>query len=106
MPSTYERSDTMLTFMLYCDMSKIKASSNDITTILKEFSDSYIQLNDCVWFFKYPDGYNGSPLHKEEFLFYEYFEQLTDNESTIMICRMNDVFYDFPDTISHFLEQD
>ncbi len=97
----------MLTFLLYCDLSTMNCTSYDINVELKKISGSYVQVNDSLWFFKYPDSFDGNPLPKDEHLFYDHFEKFTNENSVIFIeVLRNDHYYNLPDEVSSFLESD
>lgn len=97
----------MLTFLLYCDLSTMNCTSYDINVELEKISGSYVQVNDSLWFFKYPDGFDGNPLPKDEHLFYDHFEKFTNENSVIFIEFLrNDHYYNLPDEVSSFLESD
>lgn len=94
-------------FSLYCDLSTMKCTANEICATLESFAESYSQVNNSLWFFKYTDGFDGNPLPKEEHLFYDYFEKFTDKNSTIFIEKLrDDHYYLLPDANHRFLEQD
>lgn len=93
-------------FLLYCDLSTLKCTSDEINVTLNSFTESYSQVNDSLWFFKY-DAKTFNPLPKEEYIFYEYFEQFITENSIIFIEKLrNDYYYQLPDTNHDFLQQD
>ncbi len=95
----------MQIFLLYCDLSTLKCTSDEINATLNSFTESYSQVNDSLWFFKYDKNF--SPLPKEEYIFYEYFEQFVTENSIIFIEKLhNGHFYQLPDISHSFLEQD
>ena len=97
----------MLTFLLYCDLSTMTCTSYDINAELKKISRSHVQVNDSLWFFKYPDDFDGNLLPKDEQLFYDHFEKFTNENSIIFIeVLRNDHYYNLPDEVSSFLESD
>lgn len=94
-------------FLLYCDLSTMKCTADEISATLETFAESYSQVNNSFWFFKYDVESDLNPLPKEEHLFYDYFEQFTDENSTVFIEKLrNDHYYQLPDANHHFLEQD
>jgi hypothetical protein len=85
----------------------MNCTSYDINVELKKISGSYVQVNDSLWFFKYPDSFDGNPLPKDEHLFYDHFEKFTNENSVIFIeVLRNDHYYNLPDEVSSFLESD
>ena len=97
----------MLIFLLYCDLPTMNCSADEICKELSSFSSGYIQVNSSLWFFKYPDGFDGNPLPKDEHLFYDHFEKFTNEESNIFIeILRNDHYYLLPEEVHRFLEQD
>lgn len=94
-------------FLLYCDLSTMKCTADEICTILKTFAKSYSQVNISLWFFKYDVANDLDPLPKEEHLFYDYFQEFCNENSIIFIeILRNDHYYQLPETIHYFLEQD
>ena len=74
---------------------------------LKKISRSHVQVNDSLWFFKYPDDFDGNLLPKDEQLFYDHFEKFTNENSIIFIeVLRNDHYYNLPNEVSSFLESD
>ena len=97
----------MKTFLLYCDLSTMLCTADEINEALNSFASSFLQVNDSLWFFKYDAEHDFNSLPKEEHLFYDYFEQFTDENSVIFIQRLNnDYFYQLPDEIHDFLSRD
>lgn len=97
----------MLNFLLYCDLSTMSCTVEDINAELQKFSDDYAQVNDSLWFFKYPDGYDGNPLPKDEHLFYDHFRKFTNGHSIIFIEILHRNHYCIlPDKVYSFLESD
>lgn len=97
----------MLRFLLYCDLSTMNCTVNDINVELQKFTNGYAQVNDSLWFFKYPDGFDGNPLPKDEHLFYDHFEKFTNDSSIIFIeILRRDHYYNLPDEVHSFLESD
>ena len=94
----------MLRFALYCDLSTMSCTAQDINKELSAFADSYVQVTDSLWLFRYPDGFDGNPLPKEEHLFYDHFEKFTGEDGIIFleILRNND-YYNLPDSAHQFL---
>ena len=94
----------MLRFALYCDLSTMYCTAQDINDELSKFAKSYVQANNSLWFFRYPSGFDGNPLPKDEHLFYDHFEKFTDEESIIFIeILRDDHFYNLPDSVHQFL---
>lgn len=99
--------ENILRFMLYCDLSTMRCTASDINTELASFADSYVKVNDALWFFKYPNRFDGSFLSKDEFLFNKYFEKFTDEESIIFLSVLDDRnYYNLPDIVCDFLSSD
>lgn len=97
----------MLKFLLYCDLSTMKCTVADIEKELSRFASSFVKVNNSLWFFKYPNSYDGSPLPKEEHLFLDYFDKFTHDDSIIYMEKISDNYYfNLPDDICGFLEQD
>lgn len=97
----------MLNFLLYCDLSTMNCTADDINAELQEFSNGYAQANNSLWFFKYPDGFDGSPLPKDEHLFYDHFQKFANDDSIIFIeILRRDHYYVLPDKVHSFLESD
>lgn len=97
----------MLNFLLYCDLSTMSCTAHDINAELQKFSKGYVQVNDSLWFFKYPDGFDGNPLPKDEHLFYDHFQKFTNDESTIFIEILhNNHYYFLPEEAHSFLALD
>jgi hypothetical protein len=97
----------MKTFLLYCDLSTMLCTADEINEALNSFASSFLQVNDSLWFFKYDAEHDFDPLPKEEHLFYDYFEQFTTEDSIIFIELLNDdYFYQLPEEIHDFLSQD
>lgn len=97
----------MQKFILYCDLSTMNCSADDICKQLKMFTMGYVQANNSLWFFKYDDERDFDPLPNDEHLFYDHFEQFTNEESIIFIeILRRDHFYNLPDDVHNFLEQD
>lgn len=99
----------MLKFLLYCDLPTMNCTAQDINQELSEFADSYVQVNDGLWFFKYPDTYTGSFLAKGEQLFYDHFEKFTDDSSIMFLSKfdLDDCHYRIlPDAVDRFLDSD
>lgn len=93
-------------FLLYCDLSTMKCTADEINSTLENFARSYSQVNNSLWFFKYNEETDLNPLPKEEHLFYDYFEKFTNENSIIFIEKLrNDHFYQLPETSHRFLEQ-
>jgi len=82
----------------------MSCSASDINLELAAFAVSYVQVSDSLWFFKYPDGYDGNPLPKAEHLFYDHFEKFTDESSVIFLTTLSDsYYYNLPDAANKFL---
>lgn len=97
----------METFLLYCDLSTMKCTVDDINNTLQGFSDCFIQVNNSLWFFRYDIKRDVNPLPKEENIFYKHFEKFTSKESIFFIeILSNKYFYEFPDTVHNWLQQD
>lgn len=97
----------MTTFLLYCDLATMNCTAGNINETLASFADSFSQVNDSLWFFKYDVHLSDSPLPKEEVLFYDFFEKFTDENSIIFIEKLHDThFYQLPDETHDFLSQD
>ena len=97
----------MKNFLLYCDLSTMKCTSDEINSVLESFAESYSQVNNSLWFFKYTDGFDGNPFSKEVHLFYDYFEQFVTENSIIFIEKLRDNhYYQLPDANHDFLQQD
>lgn len=97
----------MLTFLLYCDLPTMNCNVEDINQKLSSFASSYIQVNDSLWFFKYPNEFDGSFLPKEEHLFYEYFDNFVNADSIIFINRLSERhYYVLPKEVARFLDED
>ena len=97
----------MKNFLLYCDLSTLKCTSDEINVVLDSFSESYSQVNDSLWFFKYDIKNYFSQLPKEEYIFQHYFEQFITENSIIFIEKLHDnYYYQLPDTNHDFLQQD
>lgn len=94
----------VLDFLLYCDLSTMSCTTADINLELYDFAKSFVQINDSLWLFKYPSGFNGSPLQKPNYLFLEYFEKFTNDDSVIFIQQLdgND-YYSLPDEACEFI---
>lgn len=96
--------EDMLNFLLYCDLSTMNCSASDINTELSDFANSYVQVNNSLWFFKYPDGFDGNPLPKDEHLFYDHFEKFTDEDSVIFLAILDkNHYYNLPENVVQFL---
>ncbi len=96
----------MQKFILYCDLSTMNCTSNDICKELEKFTMGYAQVNNSLWFFKYDNESDLDPLPNDEHLFYDHFEQFTNEESIIFIeILRNDHYYNLPDDVHNFLEQ-
>lgn len=100
----------MLKLMLYCDLSTMKCTSDDINRELAQFSSSYVQVNNSLWFFKYDDDFNSSCLQKDEVIFYEYFEKHLKEDSIIFISLLNSHdsrgrMYQLPAHIDTYLQE-
>ena len=94
-------------FLLYCDLSTMKCSSDEINSTLSVFTESYSQVNNSLWFFKYDAENDFNPLPKEEHLFYDHFEQFVTENSIIFIEKLrDDHYYQLPDANHEFLQQD
>lgn len=94
----------MLQFLLYCDLSTMNCTAQDINAELSKFADSYVQATDSLWFFRYPDGFDGNPLPREEHLFRDHFKKFAGEDGIIFIEIMkNDYFYNLPDSAHQFL---
>ena len=97
----------MLKLLLYCDLSTMNCSAEDINRELSSFSKSYIQANNSLWFFKYPDDFDGNYLPKDQYLFCNHFEKFTNEDSIIFIeVLRDDHYYNLPDKVCSFLESD
>lgn len=97
----------MQKFILYCDLPTMNCTVDDIFKELEKFTMGYIQANSSLWFFKYDDECNYNPLPNEVYLFHEHFEQFTNKESIIFIeILRRDHYYNLPDNVHNFLEQD
>ena len=97
----------MKKFLLYCDLSTLKCTSDEINVVLDSFAESHSQVNDSLWFFKYDVENDFDPLPKEEHLFYDYFEQFVTENSIIFIEKLrDDHYYQLPDANHDFLQQD
>lgn len=97
----------MQKFILYCDLSTMNCTVNDINKELEKFTLGYRQANHSLWFFKYDNENDFNPLPNDEHLFYEHFEQYTNEESIIFIGILrHDHYYNLPDNVHNFLEQD
>ena len=97
----------MLQFILYCDLRTMCCAADDINAELSSFAASYVQVNNSLWFFKYPESFDGNPLPKDEHLFYEHFEKFTDENSIIFLAILNDNHtYNLPDAVNRFLDSD
>lgn len=96
----------LLNFLLYCDIPTLNCTADDINLELSTFAKSYIQVNDSLWFFKYPDGFDGSFFSKEEHLFYDHFEKFAGKTGNVFIERLtNNDFYQLPDEVCDFLSR-
>lgn len=97
----------MLKFLLYCDLATMNCKASDIENELSKFASSFVKANDSLWFFKYPEGFDGSCLPKEEHLFLDYLEKFTDDNSIVYIEKVSDNYYfNLPDNICDFLATD
>ncbi len=97
----------MQKFILYCDLSTMNCSADDICNELEKFTMGYAQANNSLWFFKYDNESDFTPLPNDEHLFYDHFEQFTSEESIIFIeILRHDHYYNLPDDVHDFLEQD
>ena len=52
----------MTTFLLYCDLATMNCTADNINETLASFADSFSQVNDSLWFFKYDVHRSNSPL--------------------------------------------
>lgn len=97
----------MQKFILYCDLSTMNCTGDDICKELEKFAIGYVQVNDSLWFFKYNNENDSDPLPNDEHLFYDHFEQFTNEKSIIFIEILHrDHYYNLPDDVHIFLEQD
>ncbi len=97
----------MLQFILYCDLSTMNCTALDINEELSSFAKSYLQVNNALWFFKYPNIFAGSYLPKEEHLFYDHFEKFTSENSIIFLSLLDDkYYYNLPEIADQFLCSD
>lgn len=97
----------MQKFILYCDLSTMNCTADDICNELEKFTMDYVQANNSLWFFKYDDKSDFDPLPNDEHLFYDHFEQFTNEESIIFIeILRRDHYYNLPDDVHNFLERD
>lgn len=97
----------MQKFILYCDLSTMHCTANDICRELSDFAIDYVQVNQSLWFFKYDNESDLNPLPNDEHLFYDYFEKFTNEESIIFIeILRKDHYYQLPDEAHHFLKTD
>ena len=63
----------MQKFLLYCDLSTMNCTSNDICKELSTFTISYVQATSSLWFFKYDNERDLDILPNYEHLFYDHF---------------------------------
>ena len=84
-----KRRPLMKTFLLYCDLATMNCTSNEINETLQSFAESFSQVNDSLWFFKYDVAHDLNPLPKEEHLFYDHFERFTNKNSIIFIEQLS-----------------
>lgn len=97
----------MLQFILYCDLSTMNCVASDINEELSSFAQSYVQVNNALWFFKYTNTFAGSCLPKEEQLFYDHFEKFTNKDSIIFLSMLDDkYYYNLPEIANQFLCSD
>lgn len=97
----------MKNFLLYCDLSTMNCTAEEINKTLSSFTKSHSQVNNSLWFFKYDVERDFHPLPKEERIFYDYFEQFVNKDSVIFIEKLrNDHYYQLPDATNDFLSQD
>ena len=97
----------MQKFILYCDLSTMNCTVDDICKELEKCTMGYMQANSSLWFFKYDDESHLNSLPNEAHLFYEHFEQFTNKESILFIEVLRyDHYCNLPDDVRNFLEQD
>lgn len=105
-PSTYERMNTMLDLILYCDLSTMDNCTEDtINEILSKISVTYRQISNSLWYFKYRK-FDGSPLHKEENIVYDNFDKYLNENSILFLTKFthHDCYYHIPSDESLPLE--
>lgn len=101
-----ERILVMKVFLLYCDLATISCTSEKINSTLDSFADSYIQVNDSLWFFKYDSSSDFDPLPIHEHLCYDYFNQYVSENSLFFMEELSPNFYSiFPEEVSYFLDR-
>lgn len=97
----------MQKFILYCDLSTMNCTADDICKELEKFTLGYVQTNNSLWFFKYDNESDFNPFSNDEHLFYDHFEKFTNEESIIFLeILRRDHYYNLPDDVHNFLEQD
>ncbi len=97
----------MQKFILYCDLSTMNCTADDICKELEKFTLGYVQANNSLWFFKYDNESALNPLPQSEHLFCDHFEQFINEESIIFIDPLRrDYYYNLPNDLHNFLDQD
>lgn len=82
-------------------------SADDIDNELSSFARLFLRVNNSLWFFECSDEFNGSFLPAEESIFYDHFEKFTDKGSIIYLdVVQKQSFYNLPDNVSEFLQED
>lgn len=97
----------MLKLMLFCDLTTLNCTVEDIESELSSFSNSFTKVNGSMWFFTYPSEFNGSFLPKPEQIFNDHFEKFTNDNSLVYIGILSeDNYYMLSDESSQFLSQE
>ncbi len=96
-------------YLLYCDMKTLKCTENTINKILKDNSDSYMQISKDLWAF---DTYEHSFCWEFQSVT-EYFinvlldEYLSENSICIISdVKTNHLYYNLPLDAADYLNND
>ena len=96
-------------YMLCCDISTLRCTSDDLERVLSEFSTRYYKISDSLWLFcASKDAAIYADVSPNRYVITHLLREYTTPESPLFSFRIpeHECYWELPDSVEEFLSVD